>query len=120
MKVMDQIQPAHGLHAVDDQIDQLCDAFEAAWQRSERQDIAQIIDRADERLRRRLFYELLLVEIEYRVSRGERPSRDDYMREFPQFAELIEAAPFNHDSKRHFVSACEAIDRNLNGIADHA
>ena len=51
---------------------------------------------ADEPHRGRLFYELLLVELEYRVGHSEHASRDDYMREFPQFAEQIEAAPFNH------------------------
>ena len=117
---MDRFQPARGLDAVDDRIDQLCDAFEAAWQRGERPDIAHFIERADEPHRGRLFYELLLVELEYRVGRSEHPSRDDYMREFPQFAELIEAAPFNDAAPGCFGSACQAVDGNLNGMVEKA
>ena len=95
---MDQTRMAHGLDTVDYRIDRLCDSFEAAWQRGERPNIAQFVERADELHRGRLFYELLLVELEYRVERGEQPSRHDYVREFPQFAGLIEAAPFNNAS----------------------
>src|SRR5262249_28821729 len=54
-------------------------------------------------------------ELECRVGRSEHPSRDDYMREFPQFADLIEVAPFNDASSRRFGSACQTIDGNLNG-----
>jgi serine/threonine protein kinase/WD40 repeat protein len=91
---MDRNQPAYGLDAVDDRIDERCDEFEAAWNRGERPEIAQFIERADEPHRALLFYELLLIDVECRVSGGELPSRKDYMGEFPQFAELIEAAPF--------------------------
>ena len=117
---MDRFQPARGLDAVDDRIDELCDAFEAAWQRGERPDIVHFIERADEPHRGRLFYELLLIELEYRVGRSEHPSRDDYMREFPQFAEQIEAASFNYASPGSFGSACQAIDGNLNGKVEKA
>jgi WD40 repeat protein/serine/threonine protein kinase len=120
MIVMDRSQTSHGLDTVDYRIDQLCDAFEAAWQRDEQPDIARFIERADESHRGRLFYELLLVELEYRVGRSEQPSRDDYMREFPQFAELIEAAPFNDRSLARFGSAGQTIDGNLNSTLRNA
>lgn len=112
---MDRTQTTHSLDTVDYRIDQLCDAFEAAWQRDERPNIARFIERADELHRGRLFYELLLVELECRVGRNEQPSREDYLREFPQFAELIEAAPFSDVSMEGFDSAGQTINGNLNG-----
>src|SRR4051812_17639870 len=107
MKVMDRFQSAHSLYAVDIRIDQLCDEFESAWQRGERPDIVHFIERADESHRDRFFYQLLLVELEYRIGRGECPSRADYTREFSQFAEVIEAAPFSYASPVCFDGACQ-------------
>ncbi len=76
------------------QIDEVCDAFEAAWLRDERPHINLFLGHVDDAIQGALFYQLLLVELEYLRNKGERPARDDYRREFPQFAEQIEAANF--------------------------
>lgn len=115
---MDHFQPIRGLDPVDNQVDQLCDAFEAAWKRGERPEIARFIEHADESHRGRLFYELLLVELEYRVGRREHLLRADYLREFPQFAELVEAAPFNVAGPGCPDAGCQVMDGNLNGTIE--
>jgi serine/threonine protein kinase len=72
-------------------IDQVCDLYELAWQRGERPQISSFLDKADTAYRARLFRELVLVELEYRRNLGECPAVDDYRRDFPEFAEEIEA-----------------------------
>jgi WD40 repeat protein/serine/threonine protein kinase len=92
---MAQNWPTRVFDSVDDEVDERCDLFEAAWRRGDRPKIIQFIERADERQQPRLFYELLLVELEYRRIGGEHPSREEYQTEFPQFSDVIETTPFN-------------------------
>lgn len=117
---MDRFLPVRGLDTVDNRIDQRCDAFEVAWKRGERPDLAQFMEGADDLHRGRLFYELLLVELEYRRGRSELPAREEYLREFPQFAELIDAAPFNCTLPGRLDAVCQAVDENRNGTFEVA
>jgi serine/threonine-protein kinase len=74
-----------------ERIDQLCDDFEAKWLQGERPLIADFIGRLAGDSQPALFYELMLVEIEYRRKAGERPSREDYLQNFPQFSDQVSA-----------------------------
>src|ERR1051326_1796447 len=71
-------------------VDQLCDAYESAWQRGARPQIRTFLEQGDPAYGARLFRELLLVELEYRRNQGECPTLDEYRRDFPDFAEEIE------------------------------
>ena len=73
LSYMDRNWPTCGLDAVDDRIDEQCDLFEAAWRRGERPNIHVFLKRADERRRGRLFYDLLLIELEYRLAAASSP-----------------------------------------------
>ena len=72
-------------------LDAICDAFEADWKRGGHPLIEKYLERADSRLRRKLFPELLGLEIEYRKDLGETPSRADYIGRFPGYEAEISA-----------------------------
>ncbi len=91
--------------SADDRIDELCDAFEAEWLRGGQPHIADFIDRVAKSAQADLFYELLLVELEYRRNQDERPTEEEYLREFPQFAEPIQAANFRIVKKASATAA---------------
>jgi serine/threonine protein kinase len=91
-------------------IDEVCDAYEAEWLRGGRPQIADFIERAADRERGNLFYELLLVELEYRQHQGELPTREEYLHDFPQFAEKIEAANFQFGKSAFATSAGDGDD----------
>jgi serine/threonine-protein kinase len=85
-----------GSASSDDRIDELCDKFEAAWRSGARPQIPDFVALASEGLRSKLFYELLLVELEYRRNAGEHPVQDEYLENFPTFAREIEAVAFSY------------------------
>src|SRR5262249_33416350 len=70
-----------------ERIDQLCDAFEAEWINGSRPRIADFVDRLPTGEQPALFYELMLVDLEYRHKAGERPSRQDYLGDYSRFAD---------------------------------
>jgi serine/threonine protein kinase len=84
--------------SVDDRIDERCDAFESAWRNGPRPAISDFIGSEDEPHRKALFCELLLVDVEYRRAAGERPTEDEYLRDFPEFAAQVQATKFQYGS----------------------
>lgn len=80
--------------AVRQHIDTLCDAFEAAWQQhsahGESPRIEDYLGHAREPLRSALLRELLFVERQIRLARGETPGAEEYIARFPHDRELIE------------------------------
>ncbi|MEQ9411388.1 MAG: WD40 repeat domain-containing serine/threonine protein kinase [Fuerstiella sp.] len=54
----------------DQQIDDLCDAFEQEWLAGQEPDIQEWLEQADETLRPRLLTELVKVDLEYRLKQG--------------------------------------------------
>src|SRR4051794_39539432 len=93
--------------SIEDRIDEQCDAFELACRNGERPSIAEFIGAEDLANRSRLFRELLLVEVEYRHSRGEQPTAVDYLRAFPEYASQIHPVDFRGD-----VTAASTIRDN--------
>ncbi len=73
-----------------DLIDQLCDAFEAAWRAGERPRIEEYLARVDEPVRSRLWAELLLSELECRRRQGEVPTPQEYHERFPDRHDHLE------------------------------
>ena len=74
-----------------DQIDQICDRFEATWKSGPRPRMEDYLDGVAEPTRTSLFQELLAVELEYRRAAGEQPATTDYSRRFPRYAGEIDA-----------------------------
>lgn len=99
-------QPASGHLTSDDRIDEICDAYEAAWQAGNQLQIATFLARSSDADRPALFCELLLLDVEYRQEHGEQPSREKYLQLFPEFAEQIEAFNF----KQGFETAVIGTD----------
>ena len=84
-------------------VDRLCDQFEADWKNSKAPRIEDYLRRVAPTQRERLVRELLALEIEYRLRRGERPSLAEYQPRFSAYAAVL-AAAFN----RPVPSAVEA------------
>src|SRR5262249_23199959 len=75
--------------SVIEEIDAACDHFEAEWQAGARPQIEVYLARASERARLGMLEQLLYLEIHYRLDSGETPLPADYVRRFPQFADLV-------------------------------
>ncbi len=54
-------------------VDAACDRFEAAWRGGSEPQLAPFLAAASALARPRLFRELLTIDLEYRLGRGERP-----------------------------------------------
>src|SRR4051794_3102129 len=94
VRIVNHQSPTDDHASVDDLVDECCDALEQAWRNGQRPNIADFIRPVDASYRNKLFGELLLADLECRRSRGEQPSPNEYLREFPQFATQIEAVVF--------------------------
>ena len=70
-------------------IDQLCDEFEASWQRGEQPNIGEYLERTDSDLWPELFVELVRLDMEYRSTLGESPTVKEYANRFPQFEKVL-------------------------------
>jgi eukaryotic-like serine/threonine-protein kinase len=89
---MGEPSPGHeslSLGAVE-QIDGLCDRFEAEWRAGRRPLIEDYLGRVAERVRPHLLPELLRVDLEYRYAQGESPGGEEYRKRFPDEGSLIE------------------------------
>lgn len=67
-------------------IDRSCDHFEVRWKEGACPVIEAIIGSVPSRTRKRLCFELALLEFELRQSRGEAPSLSEYSRRFPEIS----------------------------------
>ena len=83
-------------HSSDKEIDRICDAFETTWRSDPRPSISDFVARGTEAQQAKLFYELLLVELECRRNVGEQPSREEYLRAYPKFSSQIEGVNFHY------------------------
>jgi tRNA A-37 threonylcarbamoyl transferase component Bud32 len=72
-------------------VDQVCEAFEAAWQRGEEPRLEDYLGNAAGAERLKLLQELLRLDLDYRGQNGDRPTREEYRRRFPTDGELIGA-----------------------------
>ena len=64
--------------SVSDRIDSLYDAFEGEWRAGQRPEIQRYLDRVPVTEQAALLRELIAVDVEIRVQRGESPAREDY------------------------------------------
>jgi WD40 repeat protein len=73
-----------GEPAVAEWVDEVADAFEAAWHAGPRPRIADFVGREAGQRRRALLGELVKLDLAYRRRAGERAALEDYRREFPE------------------------------------
>jgi serine/threonine protein kinase/formylglycine-generating enzyme required for sulfatase activity len=73
-----------------------CDQFEAAWRSGTPPRLEPYLDGVKPAERDRLFRELLAIEIELRLKRGQAPTLDEYQKQYPDWAEAA-ARVFAHD-----------------------
>ncbi len=71
-------------------VDRLCDRFEAGWKAGRRPSIGRYLRCVSEEDRLALARELILIDVEYRSRRGERPEKDHYRRRLPEYAAMID------------------------------
>src|SRR5262245_538009 len=74
------------------QIDMVCDRFEAAWRAGTPRAIEHMLAEVGEEMRPHLLRELLALEVEKRRKRGERPTLEEYLARFPSSEDLVRAA----------------------------
>jgi eukaryotic-like serine/threonine-protein kinase len=92
-----------------DLIDTVCDEFESRFLIGERPRIADFLEKVDVPQRSDLFRELLFVDVEYRVKRGESPKAADYRPQFPEYASEIEQASFEKCGPLFATAAATAV-----------
>jgi len=73
-------------------LDQACDAFEAAWRAGHQPRLEDFLGEVPEDGRSALLVELIAIELELRRTSGERPTPEDYTRRFPGREALIAIA----------------------------
>lgn len=100
------------------EIDQLCDAFEAAWKRGSPPSLEQVLARSPVPLRPRLLRELLHVELEYRRMRQDVPQVDAYAARFPGHENVVQEVyrEFASEDDTHRFSKpepCGTVDENV-------
>ena len=70
-------------------IDEICREFRKDWKANGKADISKYLYRVDENARPMLFRNLLNTEYKFRTKNGESPTSSDYLKRFPQFAQII-------------------------------
>src|SRR4051812_9604542 len=83
-------------HSSAKEIDRICDAFEMAWGSDTRPSILDLVRQAADGQQSKLFYELLLVDLECRRKAGEHATREEYLRSYPNFSSQIEGVNFHY------------------------
>ncbi|MDA1232147.1 MAG: serine/threonine-protein kinase [Planctomycetota bacterium] len=71
------------------EIDQICDEFESAWQRGEQPEINDFLQRTIPDLWPAVFVELVRLDMEYRSTLGDSPTIKEYANRFPQFERVL-------------------------------
>ncbi len=79
-----------------DQIDVACDEFETAFRQGRDPQISTYVRRCHGPSRKKLFSELMLVELDLHKQHGTQRSYEQYRDEYPEFADAIETIAFKH------------------------
>jgi serine/threonine-protein kinase len=74
------------------QLDAICDRFEADWRAGRRPDLALYLSQAPPGAEASLFHDLLNLDLEFRIQNGEQPDARSYHQQFPELAETVNMA----------------------------
>ena len=75
-----------------EQVDQLCERFEAAWKTGTPPVLADYLHHVPPLGQAALLQELLRLDLEYRQQRGQRPEMQEYLNQLPAAADLVRQA----------------------------
>ncbi len=78
--------------ALEQLVDRQCDRFEAAWRAGRPPLLEHYLDQAPVEARPLLLWELLQLELTYRREHNEQPREEEYIRRFPEQADVVRAA----------------------------
>src|SRR5262249_49703554 len=81
--------PARRPPGLGEEIDRVCDRFDAAWDAGARPQIEDYLQAVPESARSELLRELLAADVEHRSCAGDRPAPDEYLARFPDRAATI-------------------------------
>ena len=101
-----------------DQIDAVCDDFEAAWQQGSRLRIENCLRLVPDAARGQLLRELLEIEVEIRVQNHESVLFEQYATRFPEHTDLIKGVLQRHTGRRRLgdYELLEQLGRGGMGI----
>ena len=77
-------------------IDRFCDEFEALWRSGEPPKLEACLSKCPAAMREQLLHELLALELDYRLERGEVPTVQDYLNRFGEQRAIVEQAFASH------------------------
>ena len=102
-------------HSLEDRVALIHEAFEKALQSDEPARIENFIEDLPDEERSSVLPELIAVEVEFRMNRGDSPSPDDYLARFPQASTEIDLAFSRHSSKKTQIedTKIEAVQSTL-------
>jgi hypothetical protein len=81
--------PSAASAAITALIDLACDRFEDAWQAGQRPHVENFLGKFEGPARTRLLVELLKIELNYRIKRGDTPTLQEYLARFPAQAAAL-------------------------------
>ena len=120
------MKPVHQLErsdtanlAIADQIDLICDAFEQACLSGDHPQIEEFLERCEPNARDRLLSELLLVDREFRIKRGDRATRESYRQRFPDYSTVIDALEFATIDDRGRKRSQSTLRRSTANLGDN-
>jgi formylglycine-generating enzyme required for sulfatase activity/ribosomal protein L40E len=89
-------------------IDEICCQVEEIWQQGGRPKLASFLKGVPATLRAPLFEELIGIELEQRRQRGEAPTLAEYLREFPEFQQVLRTLFASESRERMNCPKCKA------------
>lgn len=88
-------------------LDDLCERFEAEWKQGGRPDLGAFLGHLPAADTGEVFDELLAVELEYRLRKGEHLTTEEYRVRYPQFADRIERVHGESLRRAQFTEATQ-------------
>jgi serine/threonine protein kinase len=98
-----------------EQIDAVCDAFEAAWRSDQRPRLEEFLDQVPQTWRGKALEQLLLVESELRERAGDPVTEQELRRRFPEHAAVVSGIV----AALHNASVATSVSQALTRTADH-
>lgn len=103
-----------------EQLDPICDAFEARWLQGERPSINDLVQASPPQIQSQLFSELLGIELELRGRNGERLVPEEYEASFPDYRAEIQSTFQEHQTRVQEANQRRKVVRFIDPAAETA